>query len=132
MSDHEEILNRVRKAVAEANELDFGEVSPSARYSDIDPESIGWLDLSFRLDKAFGVRIPGIGNFSSAETDAEGRFTPAGMLALRAFLPATLVDRVAQRVPAPTGKEFAEAITVEDIANMVEMALEAKKAVASS
>jgi acyl carrier protein len=131
MSDHDEILDRVRAAIAKTMAIDLDEVDPSKRFfTDIDAESIEWLDLSFRLDKEFGVRIPGM-NFPAAETDAEGRFTPSGIAALRAFLPGPLLDRTQIRVPAPTGKELAGEITVADIADMVERALESKKALAS-
>ena len=133
MAEFEEILERVRIKVAESLGLDVSEVEPSQRFfTDINGESIEWLDLSFRLDREFGVRIPGVGNFSGGQTDAEGHLTPDGLKALRAFLPATLVGRVDDRNPLPTAKELAEEITVSDIADMVEMAIESKKAVRSS
>jgi acyl carrier protein len=132
VSDPENILSRVTAAVAESLAIDPSEVESSQRFFvDIGGESIEWLDLSFRLDKEFGVRIPGIGNFTGAETDDEGRFTPAGIAALRAFLPESLISRVRDVVPSPTAKELAAEITVADIAGMVAMALGAKKAVPS-
>ncbi len=89
-------------------------------------ESLELLDLQFRLDKRFGVRLAGIGNFAGAETDAEGRFTPAGMESLQKSVPASLLDRFRNR-PAPTVRDVLDAMTVEDIANMVRLALAAKQ-----
>ncbi len=133
MSEHREILNRVIPAVAEALSIEADEVQRSQTFFvDLKGESIEWLDLSFRLDKEFRVRIPGIGNFANVQTDAEGGFTPAGIAALQAFLPTSLIDRIKDRTPAPTAKELAEAITVDDIAGMVEMAMKSKRAVHSS
>jgi acyl carrier protein len=132
VSEHVEVLNRVIPAVAESLSIEAEEVQPSQTFFvDLKGESIEWLDLSFRLDKEFRARIPGIGNFANVETDADGSFTPAGIAALRAFLPATLIDRVKDRTPAPTAKELAEAITVDDVAGMVEMALESRRAAAA-
>jgi hypothetical protein len=61
-----------------------------------------------------------------AETDAEGRFTPAGMESLQKSVPASLLDRFRNR-PAPTARDVLDAMTVEDIANMVRLALAAKQ-----
>ena len=128
MAEFDEILERVRIKVAESLDLDLSEVTPTQRFfADIGAESIEWLDLSFRLDKEFGARIPGVGNFAGGETDAEGHFTALGLEALRILLPASLVDRVKERNPLPTPKELAEEITVSDIAGMVVLALESKQ-----
>jgi acyl carrier protein len=132
MSDHAEILVRVRAAIAEALDIDLELAQPPQRFfTDLGAESIEWLDLSFRLDKQFGVRVPGL-NFPAGGTDSEGRFTSAGIAALRNALPATLLDRIERRAGAPTGKELAAEITVDDIAGMVEMAIAAKNAIAST
>jgi acyl carrier protein len=128
VAEFDEILERVRIKVAESLDLDLSEVTPTQRFfTDIGAESIEWLDLSFRLDKEFGARIPGVGNFAGSETDAEGHFTAAGLEALRSVLPASLIDRFKERNPLPTAKELAEEITVSDIAGMVDLALEAKQ-----
>lgn len=133
MLDHEEILRRVIPAVAESADVDASEIQPSQTFlGDLGGESIEWLDLSFRLDKEFGVRLPGLGNLGGIETDAEGRFTTNGFASLRSFMPASLIERVSDRAPAITAKELVEAITVDDIAGMVALALDSRKAVPSS
>jgi acyl carrier protein len=129
MRDIDEILPRVQQAVADTLCIDLEEAAPATRFfTDIDGESIEWLDLSFRLDKEFGVRIPGLGNYAGIATDDEGRFTAGGIAALRVFMPASLLDRIQTRVPMPTAKELAAEITISDIAGMVQMALESKSA----
>jgi acyl carrier protein len=129
VAEYEEILERVRVRVAETLGVDAAEVTPTQRFfTDLNGESIEWLDLSFRLDKEFGARIPGVGNFANGQTDAESHFTASGLEALRAFLPASLLDRAQDRGLLPTPKELAEQITVSDIAGMVVLALEAKQA----
>jgi acyl carrier protein len=128
----EEILSRVKPAVAESLGIEVTEIQPSQTFfGDLGGESIEWLDLSFRLDKEFGLRLPGLGSLGGIETDAEGRFTANGFVSLASFMPASLIDRVKDRSPAATAKELVEAITVDDIAGMVELALESKRAVAS-
>jgi acyl carrier protein len=133
MLDHDEILRRVGPAVAESLSIDAEEVQASQTFfADLGGDSLAWLDLSFRLDKEYRVRIPGWAAWQAVETDVEGRFTKQGFAALRALMPASLIDRIQDRMPGPTFKELAEQITVDDIAGMVEVALESKKAVASS
>ncbi len=128
MSETDDILSAVQAAIAEVLGINPEEAQPSLSYL-VDlagGESLELLDLQFRLDKCFGVRIAGIGNFAGAETDAEGRFTPAGMESLRKSVPASLLDRFRDR-PAPTARDVLDAMTVEDIANMVRLALAAKQ-----
>ena len=127
MRDFPEILSGVQAAVAKTLDLDGHEVTPDLRFfPDLNGESLEWLELSFYLEKTFGVRPPGIGSFAGIETDAEGRFTARGFAAMRAFMPAALLDRFKDCDSMPTSKELLEAITVLDIAHMMQMALEAK------
>lgn len=129
MRDIEELLPRVQQAVADTLCLDLDEVGAGNRFfTDLGGESIDWLELSFRLEKEFAARIPGIGNYAGIETDAEGRFTPRGIAAMRAFMPASLLEPLQTRRPLPTGKEVADEISVIDIAGMLQMALETRSA----
>jgi acyl carrier protein len=129
MPDIQEILGSVQIAVAKTLSVDLDDVTPARRFfTDLGAESIDWLELSFHLEKEFGVRIPGISNYAGIETDTEGRFTLRGIAAMRTFMPASLLDRLQDRRPLPTAKELADEITVTDIANMVQMAIELKSA----
>ena len=130
MSETGDILSGVQAAIADVLGIHPEEAQPSLSYL-VDlagGESLELLDLQFQLDKRFGVRIAGISNFAGAETDAEGRFTQAGMETLRKSIPAPLLDRFRNR-PAPTAKELLEAMTVEGIADMVRLALATKRGV---
>lgn len=54
----EEILDRVRDILVDVLSLDPSEVTPAARILDqLGAESIDLLDLRFRLEKDFGIRI---------------------------------------------------------------------------
>ena len=126
MRDFQEILDGVQTAVAKTLCLDLDEVAPEQRFfPDLGAESIDWLELTFLLERTYRARLPGIGNYAGIETDAEGRLTARGMEAMRAFMPASLMDRFRDRETLPTSKEIVEEITVADIAHMVQMALEA-------
>jgi len=106
------------------------DAEPAQRFfTDLGAESIDWLDLSFRVERDLGVRLPGLGSFEGIATDAEGRFTPSGLEALGEFMPRALLDRLSARIARPTAKELAEEITVDDIAGMVEVALGSKRAI---
>jgi acyl carrier protein len=132
MLDHDEVLSRVKPAVAEALAIDVEEVQASQTFFvDLQGDSLAWLDLSFRLDKEFRVRIPGLAAWQSVATDEQGRMTPEGLASLRALMPASLIDRIQDALSGPSFKELAEQITVDHIAGMVEMAMESKKAVAT-
>jgi acyl carrier protein len=133
VSDQAEILSRVQGAVAETLGIDPAEAQPDQRFfGDLGAESIDWLDLTFRLERQFAVRIPGVGNFSGVATDADGRFTAAGLADLRSFMPASLLNRIRERVPLPTGAELAEEITVDDIVSIVRLAVDSKTGVTSA
>lgn len=96
-------------------------VEPSMKLmDDLLEESLNMLDLQFRLDRRFGVRIPGMGNFAGIETDEEGRFTSSGLAALRAVLPDSLLDRFQDPASRPTAKELWYAMTVQDLVNLVD------------
>lgn len=55
----EEIFNKVRQALVEALSVEEDEVTDSARLTgDLGAESIDYLDIVFRLEKSFGIKIP--------------------------------------------------------------------------
>ena len=54
-----EVFEKVKEALVEALGLDDDEVTPEARLSaDLGAESIDFLDITFRLEKAFDIKIP--------------------------------------------------------------------------
>ncbi len=56
---HEEIFNEVRQTLVDALSVDDDEVREDATLTgDLGAESIDFLDIVFRLEKAFGIKIP--------------------------------------------------------------------------
>jgi acyl carrier protein len=55
----DEIFEKVQEALVEALGVDDDEVTPEAKLaSDLGAESIDFLDIQFRLEKAFDIKIP--------------------------------------------------------------------------
>jgi len=89
----------------------------------LDAESIDFLDLVFRLERAFKVKIPrgkiveeARGDLPEAEFESKGVVTDAGMLRLRAFLSEVPNDRF--RTPMPVA-EIPRLFTAETFAKLV-------------
>jgi acyl carrier protein len=59
MPSRDEIFEKVRTALVDALGVDDDEVTSSATMvGDLGAESIDFLDIVFRLEKAFGIKIP--------------------------------------------------------------------------
>ena len=59
MPTKDEIFEKVRSTLVDALNVDEDEVTPTARLrGDLNAESIDFLDIVFRLEKQFGVKIP--------------------------------------------------------------------------
>ena len=57
--DDKEIYDGVKDAIVEALGVDDDEVEPnSALFDDLGAESLDLLDIVFRLEKTFGIKIP--------------------------------------------------------------------------
>jgi acyl carrier protein len=55
----QEIYTKVKDAIVEALGVDADEVQPSSvLFDDLGAESLDLLDIVFRLEKAFGIKIP--------------------------------------------------------------------------
>lgn len=89
----EEIFEKVREALEEALGVDEDEVVPEARLQeDLNAESIDYLDISFRLEKAFDIKIGETEMFdqsvlSDPQYVQDGKVTEAGMTALKEKMP---------------------------------------------
>lgn len=98
MADEQVVFQKVATAFAEALGLDAEEVTLDALViDDLGAESLDFLDIAFRLERAFGIKIPRGEIQRSAEEEAgaeferDGRLTEAGAVALARALPE--VDR---------------------------------------
>ena len=59
MSASEEIYGKVTQVLVESLNVDEGDVTPTATLQgDLGAESIDFLDIVFRLEREFGIRIP--------------------------------------------------------------------------
>src|ERR1043165_5259948 len=55
----DEVFNKVKEVLTAALAVDDDEVTPEAKLSeDLGAESIDYLDITFQLEKAFGIKIP--------------------------------------------------------------------------
>src|SRR3954447_16791165 len=89
----DEIYSKVQGVLVDALGVDEEEVTPTATLrEDLGAESIDFLDIVFRLEKAFGIKIPR-GEmfpedvFTNPEYVQNGKITPAGMIEMKKRMP---------------------------------------------
>ncbi len=89
----DEIYGKVRDVLVDALGVDEEDVKPSATLrGDLGAESIDFLDIAFRLEKAFGIKIPRGEMFpedllTNVQYVQNGRITPEGMAQLKQRMP---------------------------------------------
>jgi acyl carrier protein len=118
------IMPKVVETIADALGRDPEEVNPnSSLMADLGAESIDFLDLVFRLEREFKVKIPrgkivedARGDLSESEFESGGVLTAAGEERLRAFLSEVPADRI--KSPIKAG-EIPKLFTVETFAKVV-------------
>ena len=111
---------RVRRIVAEALDRPEEEVRPSASLiDDLGAESIDFLDLVFRLESAFGIKIPEedlwAGSADLARADADG--FAGGVERLRREMPDFRWDRFPDGV---SRSDLPRLITVRTVVDYLE------------
>src|SRR5215471_4285662 len=100
MPTQEEIYSKVSTTLVEALNVDEDEIKPtSTLQGDLGAESIDFLDIVFRLEREFGIKIPRGELFPESifqgdpEFVQDGKVTPRGLEELRAKMPfADLAD----------------------------------------
>lgn len=127
--DREQVLEQVRTVMVDALGVDDDEVKPEATLmGDLGAESIDFLDIVFRLEKAFGIKIPREELFpaetlmSNPEFVSNGKLTEKGLAELKAKMPHTDVSEFEKN---PDLSKFADLFTVGMIVNFVESKLKA-------
>ena len=118
------IFPKVARTVADALACELDEVSPSASLiDDLGAESIDFLDLVFRLERAFAVKIPrgkiiedARGDLPEAEFEQRGVVTDAGLARLKQFLSEVPDDRF--KAPLKT-TDIPRLFTAETFAKLV-------------
>ena len=94
MSAFDEIYGRVARVLVESLNVDEGDIAPTATLQgDLGAESIDFLDIVFRLEREFGIRIPRGELFPESVFQGDpdfvrdGRVTEQGMGELRSRMP---------------------------------------------
>ena len=123
MLAREEIDRRVVATLAESLAVDASHVTPSARLrDDLDAESIDFLDIVFRLEREFGIKIPRGELFPEAifqgdpEYVQDGRVTDAGLVELRKRMPFADLSEFEKD---PVASRVADLFTVDLISRYV-------------
>ena len=119
----DEIFTKVQGVLADALGVDEEEVTPAASLrQDLGAESIDFLDIMFRLEKAFGIKIPkgemlpeNVANDPTFVQD--NRLTPTGIAELKKRMPHSNFGEFEKD---PTVDNMSKLFTVDAIVNYVE------------
>ena len=92
MPTHDEIYQKVQTTLVDALGVDEEDVTPEATlFKDLGAESIDLLDIVFRLERNFGIKIPRgelfPENVSDPELTQDGKLTPKGLVEMQERLP---------------------------------------------
>ena len=122
-----EIFGQVQEVLVDALGVDDDEVTAEATLmGDLGAESIDFLDIVFRLEKAFGVKIPREELFpaeslmNNPEFVSNGKFTEIGLAELRDKVPHTDLSAFESD---PDINKLGDLFTVGAIVNYVETKL---------
>jgi acyl carrier protein len=118
------IYPKVAATIADALACDEDKVKPdSSLINDLGAESIDFLDIVFRLERAFKVKIPrgkiiedARGPLAEAQFESGGIVTDAGVARLKEFMSEVPADRFKTPLKAA---EIPKLFTVETFAKMV-------------
>lgn len=125
----DQIFEKVTGTLVEALNVDEDQVTPtSTLQGDLGAESIDFLDIVFRLEREFGIKIPRNELFPESifqgdpEFVKDGKVTPKGLAELRSKMPyADLADFERN----PTLEGISDLFTVNLIVSYIESKLSA-------
>ena len=119
----EEVSLKVQTALIDALAVDEEEVTPEATMvGDLGAESIDFLDIVFRLEKAFDIEIPRSELFpedilTNAEYVQDGLVTARGLEELKTRMPFADLTRFEAN---PAIQDFGNLLTVSDLCRYLE------------
>ena len=124
----EEVLDKVKEVLVEALGVDDDEVMPDATLEgDLGAESIDYLDIVFRLEKMFSIKINKVELFpdeilTNPDYVEDGRMTPEGLARLKSATPHADFSGFEKN---PVVDKIRDLFTVGTIVNYVERKLQA-------
>ena len=122
MPSEEEIFDKVREALVDALGVDDDEVTPEATLQgDLDAESIDFLDIVFRLEKSFDIKIERGELFPEdilTNTDyvEDGKVNEAGLSQLKERMPFADLSKFETD---PVVQNLGQQLTVKDMCSFV-------------
>ncbi|MBD3672848.1 MAG: acyl carrier protein [Planctomycetaceae bacterium] len=127
MPTQDEILQKVQETLEDALGVDEDEVTMDATLSgDLGAESIDYLDILFRLEKAFDIKIPRgelfPENLSASDSSfvQDGKVTESGIAQLREKMPHADIDKFAED---PAVENIQDLFTVRMVVNFLDKKL---------
>jgi acyl carrier protein len=129
MPTEQEIYTKVCATLTETLNVDEEEIQPtSTLQGDLGAESIDFLDLTFRLEREFGIKIPRGELFPESifqgdpEFVQDGKVTAKGLAELRQRMPFADLGRFEQD---PEVRHIADLFTVDVVTRYIQAKLEA-------
>jgi acyl carrier protein len=122
----DEVFTKVRAALVDALGVDDDEVTPEATMvGDLGAESIDFLDIVFKLEKAFGIKVPREELFpedilTNASYVKDGKVTETGVSELKARMPWADLSKFEAN---PRVQDFGDVLTVGDLCRYVQTKL---------
>lgn len=120
----DEIFEKVQEVLVDALGLDDDEVTPEATLmGDLGAESIDFLDIVFRLEKAFDIKVPREELFpaesvlNNPEYVSGGKLTDKGLAVIKDKMPHTDLSEFEKD---PDVNKIADLFTVDAIVNFID------------
>ncbi|HEY4329592.1 MAG TPA: phosphopantetheine-binding protein [Phycisphaerae bacterium] len=118
----DEVFTKVKEVLVSTLALDENEVKLDSKLrSDLNAESIDFLDITFQLEKAFNIKIPKTDLMpdnlvTNPEFVQNGKMTPKGISELKAKLPYLKLDDFEKD---PDINKLMDIFTVDDLVQLV-------------
>jgi len=113
--DEKVIYEKVKESVVEALGVDEEEVTPSAvLFDDLGAESLDLLDIVFRLEKEFGIKIPR-GGIQAEALSAEGESLKEEDLVVDGVLTPLGIEKLKMVMPEVDPARITEGFRADDI-----------------
>jgi acyl carrier protein len=125
-AQQEEVFEKVRTCLVDALGVDDEEVTPEASITaDLGAESIDYLDILFRLEKTFNIKIPRGELFpedilNNAEYVQDGKLSAEGLEQLKKRMSFADFSKFEKD---PRLGNFVNLLTVQDMVNFVQTKL---------